>query len=46
DGVMELEANFLNVMARVVRYEIDGDRLRLLDENGSLLAAFIKQSEQ
>ncbi|WP_341327843.1 META domain-containing protein [Methylotuvimicrobium sp. KM2] len=43
DGVMELEANFLNVMARVVRYEIDGDRLKLLDKDGALLIGFVRK---
>ncbi|PKM35755.1 MAG: hypothetical protein CVV06_14610 [Gammaproteobacteria bacterium HGW-Gammaproteobacteria-10] len=43
DGVMELEANFLNVMARVIRYEIDGDRLKLLDKDGALLIGFVRK---
>lgn len=46
DGVMELETNYLNALTRAVRYEIDGERLRLLDKDGSLLVAFIKRTGQ
>ena len=44
EGVMALETNFLNAMGRVVRYEIDGDRLKLLDADGALLIAFIRHN--
>lgn len=46
EGVMELETNYLNALTRAVRYEIDGERLRLLDKDGSLLVAFIKRTGQ
>lgn len=45
EGVMELETNFLNAMGRVVRYEIDGDRLKLLDKDGALLVAFVRNND-
>ena len=45
EGVMALEANYLKALTQAVRYEINGDQLRLLDKEGSLLISFIRQTQ-
>ncbi|MBS3955734.1 MAG: META domain-containing protein [Methylomicrobium sp.] len=45
EGVMALEANYLKALIQAVQYEINGDQLRLLDKDGSLLISFIRQTQ-
>ena len=42
EGVMEQEAQFLDALSLVSRYELMADRLNFRDQNGSLLASFEK----
>jgi heat shock protein HslJ len=45
EGVMEQEAAFLAALERVVRFEIDGDSLRLRADDGALQVDFRGASE-
>lgn len=41
EGTMEQEAQYLAALEMASTYRIEGDRLQLRDENGSLVAAFV-----
>jgi heat shock protein HslJ len=42
DGIMEQEAAFLMAMEAAAQYEIKGDTLEMLDDQGAIILVFIK----
>jgi len=44
-GVMEQEAKYLDLLANVSSYRVEGDRLTLLDETGAGLLFFVQAEE-
>lgn len=42
-GVMEQEAAYLEALSKTTSYSVAGERLTLYDENGAILAEFVKE---
>ncbi len=42
-GVMEQEAAYFEALAKTTSYSVAGERLTLFDENGVILAEFVKE---
>ena len=45
EGIMQQASAFLSALTSAVKYEINGGKLSLLDENGAALAVFSAQSQ-
>jgi heat shock protein HslJ len=43
-GILEQEQAYLTALRVVARYQIDGDRLEILDEAGAQILAFVASS--
>jgi len=45
EGIMQQASDYFSALTSAVKYEINGDKLSLLDENGAALAVFSAQSQ-
>jgi heat shock protein HslJ len=43
EGIMEQEAEYIEALNRITRFQSEGDRLELLDATGEISLTFIKK---